>query len=185
MEIGKREEPAAQNSAEFLGFFLISLVTVLLTSGQTIWFGILNFMGCAVLLPWSFLYICGFRFPRIFLRHEAWKQAARCRISGLSAIGSRALWSCPIHQSLSHSACGSAFPSFVNRERETILKCNQIINISGFWLHCLRRVVIITSVERPIPVSGLSHPRGQKRSGAPVWGVLQRLPEWTDGKREI
>ena len=89
--------------------FLISLVTVLLTSGQTIWFGILNFMGCAVLLPWSFLYICGFRFPRIFLRHEAWKQAARCKISGLSAIGSRALWICLIHQSLSMRVCVPIF----------------------------------------------------------------------------
>lgn len=157
--------------------FLISLVTLVVLPSETIWFGILNFMGCAVLLmfplqkavkkvppiwgmgicfllfllckqiqngyigigggiqvpailysikiltplgfpfpgfrssdyfpiiPWIFLYLCGYFFNEIFEEHNEWKAIARYRIPFLSAVGSKTVWIYLIHQPVSMLIC--------------------------------------------------------------------------------
>lgn len=159
--------------------FLFSFITVTVIPEQAIWFGLLNFMGCAVLillplekmlekipaacglavcfllfllcrriqygqigiagrlqmkvpdllydiriltplgfpyrgfhssdyfplLPWIFLYLCGFYFNRIFMRHDTWQVFTRRRLPFLSALGSKTLWVYLIHQPLSMLIC--------------------------------------------------------------------------------
>lgn len=155
--------------------FVISLVTIIIIPSETIWFGILNFMGCAVLLmfplskaakkvspawglgicfalfifcrrvqygyigtgmqvpavfysikiltplgfpfpgfessdyfpiiPWMFLYLCGYFFHEIFSGHDTWKAAARHKIPVLSDIGSRTVWIYLVHQPVSMLIC--------------------------------------------------------------------------------
>lgn len=160
---------------------LISLITLVVIPSEVIWFGILNFMGCAVLLmfpvrkavkkvppvwglgiclllfvlckriqygyigigisvkvpdifynvkvltpfgfpfpgfrssdyfpmiPWMFLYLCGYFFNIIFMEHRVWQKAARCRIPFLSAAGSRTIWIYLFHQPLSMLLCSLIF----------------------------------------------------------------------------
>lgn len=162
---------------------LISFITLVIIPAQSIWFGILNFMGCAVLLmlplektlkeipavcgmaisfllfllckqiqsglvgvpglleiqvpdllydikiltpfgfpyegfhssdyfplfPWIFLYLCGFYFNQIFMKHISWQKYARCKIPCLSAIGSRTIWIYLLHQPLSMLICFLTF----------------------------------------------------------------------------
>ncbi len=161
--------------------FVISLVTLIIIPSETIWFGILNFMGCAVLLmfplqkvikkvspawglgicfvlfilckqiqhgyigigggiqvpaicysikiltpfgfpfpgfkssdyfpmiPWMFLYLCGYFFNGIFREHDTWKAAARFKVPVLSAIGSRTIWIYLLHQPVSMLVCSLVF----------------------------------------------------------------------------
>lgn len=163
--------------------FLISLITLTVIPSESIWFGILNFMGCAVLLmfplqkaskkippvlgfgisfllfvlckqipygyigigdsmqiripevfysikvltplgfpfsefrssdyfpilPWIFLYLCGYFFNGIFIRWDAWKAIARWKIPFLSAMGSRTIWIYLLHQPVSMLVCGLIF----------------------------------------------------------------------------
>lgn len=161
--------------------FIISLVTLIVIPSETIWFGILNFMGCAVLLmfllrkavkkvspvwglvisfllfilckqiqygyigigggvqvpamfysikiltplgfpfpgfrssdyfpmiPWMFLYLCGYFFNEIFRKHDRWEAAALCKIPVLSAVGSRTIWIYLLHQPLSMLVCSLIF----------------------------------------------------------------------------
>ncbi len=49
-------------------------------------------------LPWFFLYLCGFFFNGVFMRHESWKEKAKYRVPVLSFIGSRSLWVYMLHQ---------------------------------------------------------------------------------------
>lgn len=160
---------------------MISLITLMVIPSETIWFGILNFMGCAVLLmfplrklvknvppvwglgsclllfvlckriqygyigvgggirvpvclysikiltpfgfpfpgfrssdyfpiiPWIFLYLCGYFFHGIFMGHDAWKAAARYKIPVLSVIGSRTIWIYLLHQPISMLICMLVF----------------------------------------------------------------------------
>ena len=156
---------------------IITLVTLIVIPSETIWFGILNFMGCAVLLmfplrkmmkrispawglgicfvlfvlckriqygtigigggmqvpaifyaikiltpfgfpypgfkssdyfpmlPWMFLYLCGYFFHEIFMEHDTWKTVARYKVPVLSAIGSRTIWIYLLHQPVSMLIC--------------------------------------------------------------------------------
>ena len=54
--------------------FIISLVTLIIIPSETIWFGILNFMGCAYfpVLPWMFLYLCGYFFMKCLSAFAGW-----------------------------------------------------------------------------------------------------------------
>ena len=152
--------------------FLITLVTFFAVPSETVWFGVLNFIGCAVLfmilldkvlknvpallgfifsfflfllfknvnsgylgfgelsllqvpdwlydikvltplgfpfagfassdyfsiLPWMFLYLCGYFFGRIFEKHETWQQIAQIKIPVLSVVGQKSIWIYLIHQ---------------------------------------------------------------------------------------
>lgn len=151
---------------------LVTAVTLLAMPSETIWFGVLNFLGCAVLLmiplqhltkkippyagilisfilflffrnvqtgivgfgsfvqirlpetlyttklltplgfpypefrssdyfpilPWFFLYLCGWFGNRIFQRHPAWQKAARLHIPVLTSIGRKSIWIYLLHQ---------------------------------------------------------------------------------------
>ena len=151
---------------------LVTAVTVLAMPSEAIWFGVLNFIGCAVLLmiplhhltekippyagffisfilflffrnvqmgtvgfgsllqirlpealyttklltplgfpypefrssdyfpilPWFFLYLCGWFGNRIFLLHPAWQKAARLHIPFLTTIGRKSIWIYLLHQ---------------------------------------------------------------------------------------
>lgn len=159
--------------------FGITLVTYYFMPSQTIWFGILNFLGCAVLLmyvaekparklnpvwgavlcfalfmfcrninsgyvglgriwkvmlpmaiydakvftplgfpfpgfvsgdyfpilPWMFLYLCGFFLGRIFDQRTELHSAARVRVPVLSYIGSKTLWIYVLHQPVNMLIC--------------------------------------------------------------------------------
>ena len=161
--------------------FIISLVTLIFIPSETIWFGILNFMGCAVLLmfplrkvvkkvppawglgicfvlfilcrripygflgigggmqvpavfysikiltplgfpfpgfrssdyfplvPWIFLYLCGYFSNEIFMENDTWKTAARHKVPVLSAVGSRTIWIYLLHQPVSMLVCSLVF----------------------------------------------------------------------------
>jgi uncharacterized membrane protein len=163
--------------------FMISMITLIVIPSETIWFGILNFMGFAVLLmfplqkpfkhippvfglgssaflfilckqiqhgfvrvgaflqipvpdvfysvkiltpfgfpfpefrssdyfpvvPWIFLYLCGYFFHEIFMRHEKWQRIACRKIPFLSAIGSRTIWIYLFHQPISMLICRVLF----------------------------------------------------------------------------
>lgn len=61
------------------------------------------------LFPWIFLYLCGFYFNQIFMKHISWQKYARCKIPCLSAIGSRTIWIYLLHQPLSMLICFLTF----------------------------------------------------------------------------
>lgn len=163
--------------------FIISIVTLIVIPSETIWFGILNFMGCAVLLmfplqkiakkippilglvscfflfifckqiqhghigigdmlqveipsqlysikiltpfgfpfpgfrssdyfpilPWIFLYLCGYFSNQVFMKHNSWQHLARYKIPLISDIGSRTIWIYLIHQPFSMLICHLIF----------------------------------------------------------------------------
>lgn len=158
---------------------LISFITLAIVPTQTIWFGILNFMGCAILLilllekllkkipaaygmaicfllfllckqiqygqigipgllqiqvpnllydikiltplgfpykgfyssdyfpvlPWIFLYLCGFYFNQIFTKHSTWQKCAQRKLPCLSVLGSKTIWIYLLHQPFSMLIC--------------------------------------------------------------------------------
>ena len=154
---------------------IITLATLLVMPDEAIWFGILNFMGCAILLtmaaerglerlqplaglalcaalfwffrdvnagflgfglrvpaalyrvwpltplgfphpdfrssdyfpllPWLFLFWCGFYLKRLFDRCEVCRRAARIKIPLLSALGRRTLWVYLLHQPVLMGIC--------------------------------------------------------------------------------
>ncbi len=162
---------------------VISLVTLAVMPSETIWFGILNFIGCAILLmfplekaakkippvwgmaasfalfilcrqiphgflgignlvqiqlpkvlysikvltpfgfpypdfyssdyfpilPWMFLFLCGFFLNRIFMGHISWRRAACRKIKFLSALGSKAIWIYLVHQPVIMVVCMMLF----------------------------------------------------------------------------
>ncbi len=162
---------------------IISLVTLIVIPSETIWFGILNFIGCAILLmfplqkmikdispvwgvgicfllftickqiqygyigirdlvqmqipdilysikiltpfgfpfsgfrssdyfpilPWMFLYLCGYFLNKIFIEHNGWQQIAQKRIPFISIIGSRTIWIYLLHQPVSMLICKLLF----------------------------------------------------------------------------
>ncbi len=159
--------------------FVITVVTLVAMPSEAVWFGILNFIGCAVLLliplhkiiktvpalfglgislllfilfrhvqsgvigigtfiqiqvpqflyslkiltpfgfpfpgfsssdyfpilPWFFLYLCGYFGGRIFMAHPSWHRAAGCKIPVLSAIGTKSIWIYMIHQPVCMLIC--------------------------------------------------------------------------------
>ncbi|MCX4269309.1 MAG: heparan-alpha-glucosaminide N-acetyltransferase domain-containing protein [Lachnospiraceae bacterium] len=159
--------------------FLISFVTWTVIPSEAVWFGILNFMGCAVLLlvplqkgireipsewgigicfllfifcrriqdgfigmgipvwdmlysikiltplgfpfpgfrssdyfpiiPWLFLYLCGYFFNDIFRKHDTWQLTAQYKVPFLSLIGSRTIWIYLLHQPISMLVCSLLF----------------------------------------------------------------------------
>lgn len=158
---------------------LISLITLVIIPSEKILFGILNFMGCAILLilplekqlkkipaaygmaicfllfllckqiqfgqigipgllqiqvpnilysikiltplgfpyegfyssdyfpifPWIFLYLCGFYFNQIFMKHIPWQKSAQRKLPCLSVLGSKTIWIYMLHQPLSMLVC--------------------------------------------------------------------------------
>lgn len=158
---------------------VISLATLIVTPDQVIWFGILNFLGCAILLmfpleklssklpvrwalplcfllfllfrhvdqgyigiaglfqlplpkamyslrilaplgfpdpgffsadyfpilPWIFLYLCGFQLNRLFMRQGPWQLLGRVKLPGLSYLGTKSIWVYMLHQPLIMLAC--------------------------------------------------------------------------------
>lgn len=162
---------------------LISFITLVIVPTQTIWFGILNFMGCAILLmlplekllkkipaicgmtvcfllflickqiqfgqigipgslqiqvpnllysiriltplgfpyegfyssdyfpvlPWIFLYLCGFYFNQIFTKHSTWQKCAQQKLPCLSVLGSKTIWIYLLHQPFSMLICTLLF----------------------------------------------------------------------------
>lgn len=158
---------------------LILIITFVIIPTQSIWFGILNFMGCAILLilplekalkkvpaaygmaisfflfvfckqiqygqigipgllqiqipdilydikiltpfgfpykgfyssdyfpllPWIFLYLCGFYFNQIFMKHHTWQKNAQRRLPCLSVLGSKTIWIYLLHQPFSMFIC--------------------------------------------------------------------------------
>ena len=50
------------------------------------------------ILPWFFLYLCGWFGNRIFLLHPAWQKAARLHIPFLTTIGRKSIWIYLLHQ---------------------------------------------------------------------------------------
>lgn len=163
--------------------FLISLVTLLVTPQEAVWFGILNFIGCAILLlamfekgiekippvlgtavsfflfllcrriqygtiglgeyviaevpdflygiailtpfgfpfpdfrssdyfpvlPWIFLYLCGFFLSKILMEKSWWKRIAQYKVPVLSGLGRKAIWVYLIHQPVCMLLCGIFF----------------------------------------------------------------------------
>ncbi|WP_334298164.1 heparan-alpha-glucosaminide N-acetyltransferase domain-containing protein [Blautia liquoris] len=61
------------------------------------------------LLPWIFLYLCGFFFHQIFMEHETWKRFAHYKLPCLSVIGSKTIWIYLLHQPLSMLICSLLF----------------------------------------------------------------------------
>lgn len=158
---------------------VISIITLVVIPAQTIWFGILNFMGCAILLtlplekllkkipaiygmaicfllfllckqiqfgqigitgllqiqvpnllynikiltplgfphegfhssdyfpifPWIFLYLCGFYFNQIFMKHYTWQKYAQRKLPCLSVLGNKTIWIYLLHQPFSMLIC--------------------------------------------------------------------------------
>lgn len=157
---------------------VITAVTVLVVPSEAIWFGILSFMGCAVLLtvpleralekirpgpglalcfllfllfrrvdsgvlglspwllklpkglyrfrvlaplgfpdplfyssdyfpllPWYFLFLCGWFLFRLFQAHPRWQRLARVRIPVLSTVGRYTLWVYMLHQPVLMGLC--------------------------------------------------------------------------------
>lgn len=158
---------------------VISLVTLIATPDQVVWFGILNFIGCAILLmfpleklscklparwalpicfllfvlfrhvdqgyigvaglfqlslplpmyslrilaplgfpdpgfsssdyfpilPWMFLYLCGFQLNRLFMRQGPWQKLGRVRLPGLSYLGTKSIWVYMLHQPVIMLSC--------------------------------------------------------------------------------
>ena len=158
--------------------FVITAVTLIAVPSEAIWFGILNFMGCAILLtiplekglkrlppvlalalcfvlflltyrvetgligiggfrvrlpaalyrfrflaplgfpdagfrssdyfpmlPWYFLFLCGWFLGALFSRHESWQRAARVKIPLLSAVGRKTIWVYMLHQPILFGLC--------------------------------------------------------------------------------
>ena len=57
------------------------------------------------LLPWLFLFWCGFYLKRLFDRSEVCRRAARIKIPLLSALGRRTLWVYLLHQPVLMGIC--------------------------------------------------------------------------------
>ena len=141
----------------------VTAATLIAVPSEAIWFGILNFLGCAILLtmalektldrlpplaglalcavlgfglrvpaavyriwpltplgfphpdfsssdyfpllPWLFLFWCGFTLKRLFDRCELCRRAARIKIPLLSALGRRTLWVYLLHQPVLMGIC--------------------------------------------------------------------------------
>lgn len=161
---------------------VITAVTLIATPSVAVWFGILNFLGCAILLmiplqkllekippvwgmlisfflfrfldgvpsgkvgivefiiglprelyrwkvltplgfpvpgfssgdyfpmiPWFFLYLCGYFFYRIFKNHDSWKKVAVYEFPILSAIGKKSIWIYLLHQPITMLICSLIF----------------------------------------------------------------------------
>ncbi len=159
--------------------FVITAVTLVAVPSEAIWFGILNFLGCAILLtipldkgleklppaaglalsfllfallyrvnrgevglpglfslklpaelyrfrilaplgfpdagfrssdyfpllPWYFLFLCGWFLGALLQRHESWQRLARVRVPLLSAVGRKTLWVYMLHQPVLMGLC--------------------------------------------------------------------------------
>ena len=157
---------------------VITLVTLIAVPSEAIWFGILNFMGCAILLtiplekllkklspaagiilsfvlfllfrhvesgflgvapflyrlperlyrfrslaplgfpdplfrssdyfpmlPWYFLFLCGWNLGRLFRKNAHWQRVARLKVPLLSALGRRTIWVYMLHQPVLFGIC--------------------------------------------------------------------------------
>lgn len=56
-------------------------------------------------LPWIFLFLCGYFFQKIAAQHEAWLHIAEIKIPLLSAIGKRSIWIYLLHQPVCMLLC--------------------------------------------------------------------------------
>ncbi len=63
------------------------------------------------LLPWFFLFLCGWFLGRLFRRQGPWQQAARLKIPLLSALGRRTIWIYMLHQPVLMGICLLLFKS--------------------------------------------------------------------------
>ena len=61
------------------------------------------------LLPWMFLYLCGYFFNKIFESHNKWKKIATHKIPILSLVGKKTIWIYLLHQPISMLICNLLF----------------------------------------------------------------------------
>ena len=61
------------------------------------------------ILPWFFLYLCGFFANRIFMRHPRWQKTARTHVPVLTAVGQKSIWIYLIHQPVCFAICSLLF----------------------------------------------------------------------------
>lgn len=57
------------------------------------------------IFPWIFLYLCGFFFNQIFMKHIPWQKCAQRKLPCLSVLGSKTIWIYMLHQPLSMLVC--------------------------------------------------------------------------------
>ena len=57
------------------------------------------------MLPWYFLFLCGWFLGVLFQRHESWQRAARIKIPLLSAVGRKTIWVYVLHQPILMGLC--------------------------------------------------------------------------------
>ncbi len=57
------------------------------------------------LLPWFFLFLCGWFLGKLFERPGPWQRAARVRVPLLSAVGRKTVWVYMLHQPLLMGIC--------------------------------------------------------------------------------
>lgn len=57
------------------------------------------------LLPWYFLFLCGYFFYTLFEQHEGWKKAFRQNVPILSSIGQKSIWIYMVHQPVCMLLC--------------------------------------------------------------------------------
>lgn len=61
------------------------------------------------LLPWFFLFLCGYFLRKLFLRSQVLQRAAETKIPFLSFVGSKTLWIYLLHQPLNMLICEMVF----------------------------------------------------------------------------
>ena len=61
------------------------------------------------LIPWMFLYLCGYFSNEIFRENDTWKTIARHKVPILSTIGRRTIWIYLLHQPVSMLVCSLVF----------------------------------------------------------------------------
>ena len=57
------------------------------------------------MLPWYFLFLCGWFLGALFQRHESWQRAARVKIPLISAVGRNTIWVYMLHQPILMGLC--------------------------------------------------------------------------------
>jgi len=57
------------------------------------------------MLPWYFLFLCGWNLGRLFQKNARWQRVARLKVPLLSALGRRTIWVYMLHQPVLMGIC--------------------------------------------------------------------------------